>query len=83
MTFHIQENSPATNRIVVRGEKPSGKTSSTQVVAAIDLDRYCQSQRVEFIDFLKIDVEGMEPYVMQGASALLKGEKIAAILIEI
>lgn len=83
VTFHIQENSPATNHIVVRGEEPNGKASSTQIVAVIDLDGYCQSQNVESIDFLKIDVEGMEPYVLQGACALLKERKIAAMLIEI
>ena len=83
LAFQIQENSPATNRMAVPGEKSSGKATSIQVVAGIDLDGYCQSQKVEFIDFLKIDVEGMEPYVMQGASALLKERKIAAIMIEI
>ncbi len=83
VTFRIYEDSPASNRMAMPGEKPVGKATSTQVVAAIDLDGYCQSQNVEFIDFLKIDVEGMEPYVLQGARALLKGRKIAAILIEI
>jgi FkbM family methyltransferase len=83
VTFRIQENSPATNRMAMPGEKPCGEAISTQIVAAIDLDGYCRSQNVEFIDFLKIDVEGMEPYVMQGASALLKERRIAAILIEI
>jgi len=83
VTFHIQEDSPATNRMAMSGEMQSGKATSTQVVAAIDLNGYCQSQNVKFIDFLKLDVEGMEPYVLQGASALLKERKIAAILIEI
>lgn len=81
--FNIQENSPATNRMIMPGEKPLHKTSSTQIVASIDLDSYCQSQGIEFIDFLKLDVEGMEPYVMQGATTLFKQRKIAAVLIEI
>lgn len=83
VTFHIQEESPATNRMALPGENPVGKSTSTQVVAAIDLDGYCKSQSIEAIDFLKIDVEGMEPYVLQGARTLLGGRKIAAILIEI
>jgi len=83
VAFHIQENSPATNRMAMPGEKSFDKARSMQTVAAIDLDRYCQSQNVESIDFLKIDVEGMEPYVLQGASALLNLRRIAAILIEI
>jgi FkbM family methyltransferase len=83
VTFHIQEDSPATNRMAIDGEKAGGEQTSTQVIAAIDLDGYCQSQKIEFVDFLKIDVEGMEPYVLQGASALLKTRKVAAILIEV
>lgn len=83
VAFHIKENSPATNRMATHREKSNDKQTSTQIVAAIDLDGYCQSQNIEFIDFLKIDVEGMEPYVLQGASALLRGRKIAAVLIEI
>ncbi len=83
VTFHIQEDSPATNRLAKPGEPLRDKATSTQVVAVIDLDGYCQSQGVQYIDFLKLDVEGMEPYVLQGAKALLKERKIAAILIEI
>jgi FkbM family methyltransferase len=83
VTFHIEDDSPATNRMAMPGEQLRGKATSIQVVAAIDLDGYCQSQGVEFIDFLKVDVEGMEPYVLQGAKTLLKEQKIAAILIEI
>lgn len=83
VSFRIQEDSPATNRMAVPGEKPDGKGTSSQIVAAIGLDEYCESQNVGFIDFLKIDVEGMEPYVLQGARALLAARRIAAILIEI
>ena len=83
VTFRIQEASPATNRMAMASETRGSEASSTQVIAAIDLDGYCQSQGVEFIDFLKVDVEGMEPYVLQGARALLRERKIAAILIEI
>jgi FkbM family methyltransferase len=83
VTFHIQEASPATNHMAMPGGKPGREGTSTQVVAAIDLDGYCKSQGVKSIDFLKVDVEGMEPHVLQGARALLKERKIAAILIEI
>ena len=83
VTFRIQEASPATNRMAVPADQRVSEATSTQVIAAIDLDGYCQSQGVEFIDFLKVDVEGMEPYVLQGARALLKERRIAAILIEI
>jgi len=83
VTFHIEDNSPATNRMEMSSQNQIGKAINTQVVAAIDLDGYCKSQGVKFIDFLKIDVEGMEPYVLQGARTLLNERRIAAILIEI
>ena len=83
VTFHIQEDSPATNRMAMSGERLSTKPMNEQVVATIDLDGYCQSQNVESIDFVKIDVEGMEPYVLQGARALLQERRIAAAMIEI
>jgi hypothetical protein len=83
VTFHVQENSSETSHLAMNGDKPRSKATSTQLVAVIGLDEYCQSQGVEFIDFLKIDVEGMEPCVLQGAAALLRERKIAAILIEI
>ncbi len=83
VTFYVQEASAATNRMAMPGEKRGDEALSTQVVAVIDLDGYCKSQGIEFIDFLKIDVEGMEPYVLQGANRLLRERKIAAVLIEI
>lgn len=76
--FQVQENSPATNRIA-----PAGCGLGGELIAVISLDEYCIEQNIEHIAFMKIDVEGMEPYVLQGAKALLAGKKIAVILIEI
>ena len=83
VTFHIEENSAATNHLALLGESSKNDASSTQLVAAISLDDYCQQQGIHDIDFVKLDVEGMEPYVLQGAGALLKERKVKAILIEI
>lgn len=46
------------------------------------LDDFCRDQGLERIDFLKIDTEGHELKVLQGASGLLKAEKIDAIQFE-
>ena len=83
VTFHIQEDSPATNRMAPPGDALNKPGTSTQIVAAVTLDQYCSTQGIEHIDFVKIDVEGMEPYVLQGAKRLLEERRIAAILIEI
>ena len=81
VTFHIEE-SAATNRMALPGESSLG-AASTQLVAATSLDDYCRRQSIDSIDLVKLDVEGMEPFVLQGANALLKERKIKALLIEI
>jgi len=82
-TFLVDDKSPATNRMITPAEMVSKNTASKQVVSVVSLDEYCQYQSIEHISFLKIDVEGMEPYVLRGARSLLLEKKIAAILIEV
>lgn len=83
VTFRIQENSPATNRIAVPGQTGALGFARDRVVAVVTLDDYCSQQNLDSIDFLKLDVEGMEPYVLQGARELLAARRIAAVLIEV
>lgn len=45
-------------------------------------DAYCDSRRISYIDFLKIDTEGAEGIVLNGFSEMLKQEKIGIILFE-
>lgn len=80
--FRFDERSAATSRIVT-GAETRASLSSRQSVAVISLDEYCELKGVEHIDFLKIDVEGMEPYVLQGAQQLLVERRVASILIEV
>ena len=83
VTFHIEESSPATNHLALPGRSSANSATSSQLVALVSLDGYCNGQGIQGIDFLKVDVEGMEPYVLQGTRALLRERRIAAILIEI
>lgn len=46
------------------------------------LDQYCQENNIEEIDFIKIDVEGFEMNVFEGAKNLLLNNKIHAIQFE-
>jgi len=61
VTFALQGCSPATNRLYVGGAKSTFSHASLEKVAAVRLDDYCGRNGVQYIDFLKIDVEGMEP----------------------
>jgi FkbM family methyltransferase len=46
------------------------------------LDQFCSDQRIDHIDYLKIDVEGAEHRVLKGASAFLQAKGIACIQFE-
>lgn len=47
------------------------------------LDTYCKENNIDTIDFIKIDVEGSEKYVFEGAVELLKNNKIKCGIFEI
>jgi len=46
------------------------------------LDHYCDSQGIQHIDLLKIDVQGAEMSVLKGAKSLLKNDAVSSIYIE-
>ena len=52
-------------------------------VPARALDRFCESERIDRINFLKVDVEGFEHSVFRGAEHLLKEHRIDYICFEI
>src|SRR5210317_144910 len=63
------------------GHHSLGDTSGSPTVEKIDVevdtvDRYCQNNGIERIDFLKIDVEGFEDDVLKGATGMLAEKKI-------
>lgn len=47
------------------------------------IDTFCKSQRIERLDFAKIDVEGAEPQVPLGARQMMGERCIECILIEV
>ena len=48
-------------------------------VKSINLDQYCINNKIEVIDILRIDVNGYEISVLEGAKYLLKNQKIKFI----
>lgn len=67
------------NRIV--GKSGSGKDFLK--FPCIKLDSFAKEKNISFIDFLKIDVEGAEYKVLNGAGELLKEKRIKYLLFEV
>jgi FkbM family methyltransferase len=47
------------------------------------IDTYCEENKIDTIDFLKIDVEGAEKHVLMGAKRMLANHKIKAGVFEV
>ncbi len=84
ITFRVHDDSPAENQLAIaQGESAPNPAVSLQHVAATSLDAYCETFGVERIDLLKVDVEGMEPQVLQGGGRMLSQKRILAVLLEV
>ena len=55
---------------------------SSEEVQCTTLDLFTSQQNVDGIDFLKIDTEGHELEVLQGASEILQTQRIRLVLLE-
>jgi FkbM family methyltransferase len=51
-------------------------------VPVTTLDEYIEAQKIQHIDLVKIDVEGLEPNVVRGATRAISQRRIKAILCE-
>ena len=57
-------------------------TGDTVDVEVISLDDYCRGSQIDRIHVLKIDTEGADTWIMQGATNLLKERKINHLFFE-
>lgn len=51
-------------------------------VQAITVDSYCEQHKIEFIDLLKVDVEGAEYQVLKGANRMLREKRVRCCTFE-
>ena len=51
-------------------------------VRVFTLDSYCEQTRISHIDVVKIDVEGNEQEVLDGAKAMLDGKRVDVMILE-
>jgi hypothetical protein len=81
--FQLEPNSPATNHVRLNAAQNGGSSGpTTQPVPMTTLDAYCEKHGIRQIDFLKMDTEGLEPFVLDGAQECLKNRRISTIVLE-
>lgn len=71
-------NRPIFNTLTNKGQDVLKLNVNTNTI-----DNYCKENQIDHIDFIKIDVEGAEKIVLQGAINMLKHNKIKMGLFEI
>jgi FkbM family methyltransferase len=66
-------------REVLRGDHPDPLIIEVEQTT---LDAFCESNKIEKIDFIKIDTEGAEWKILQGGKNLIKNHRIKSIQFE-
>jgi len=64
--YQVIDNNPAMNRIM-----PGEHDFPFTMVQINTLDEFCNEQRIQAIDFIKIDVEGYEYFVLKGGYKII------------
>ena len=62
--------------------KPDLQPNMSEEIAVSTVGDYCAEHGVEHIDLLKIDAEGHELQILEGAAALIGGGKVDLVLFE-
>lgn len=79
---HRQEDSglnslnPAVNRPDAR------MPGMSEMVSVVTVDDFCREHRIERIDLLKTDAEGMDLAILEGAEGMIRGGKVRCVLSE-
>ncbi|MCX7638666.1 MAG: FkbM family methyltransferase [Cyclobacteriaceae bacterium] len=77
--INVSENNPGVSSIYLLDKFDYNRKESIKIIT---LDDFCERESIDLIHFLKIDVEGHEYAVLQGALKMLKANKIQMIQFE-
>lgn len=71
-----------TEMFYLLGDKPAPAAAVLEEVSIDTLDGFCDRHHISRIDFLKIDTEGADMAVLEGAAGLLRERRIGIIQVE-
>lgn len=74
----INTNSNSTINSLLR---PS-ESNSTEEITIDSVTEFCESQTIRSVDFMKIDTEGYDLYVLEGCKPMLEKQQIKIIMVE-
>lgn len=82
LELQVVQQGSGLNSLYVRHGVESAQVTSTERIRIATIDGYCETNAIEHIDFLKIDVEGHELPVFKGMRRMLELGRIEAIQFE-
>jgi len=77
--FFVYESASEHNSLFPRHDNPY---SSVARITITTLDTYCAAEHIDHIDYLKIDTEGYDYFVLKGAARMLREGRIDVIQFE-
>jgi len=88
LQFNIANQSESSSFVSFSNDSPYVKgiglnTLDTINVSVTSIDNYCKEKNILHIDFMKLDVQGYESKVLQGAEIMLSNKSIYTIQTEI
>ena len=84
-TLHLFAENPSMSSIYKRKGidfTKAGQQTKTENITLDTIDNYCLKNKIERVDFVKIDVEGHELEVLKGARQMMKEGRIKLIQFE-
>lgn len=79
--LYLHKESPGMNSFVKRSLFNKNELATKEAIVNT-VDAYCAEHHIEKIDFMKVDVEGLEVDVLRGARDMIRKKKISIIQFE-
>lgn len=79
-----EKNTQGVEQVLASGDKVSQEKTpmTTEHVETISLDNFCETNKIEYISYLKVDTEGADLDVLNGAQNMLMQQNIDFVEVE-